>query len=66
MQVIENVSDYRAIKRFIAEALIKMMNVPNCGRSILLEDAEGWVLCEGSTLEGPLAPPSPMARVRGC
>lgn len=39
--------------KFIAEALIKMMNVPHWGRSILPEDAEGWLLGPGTGTAGP-------------
>jgi hypothetical protein len=49
-----SVSNYGATKRFTAEALIKMMNISNGGRSILPEDAEGWVLGPG-TGTGPAA-----------
>ena len=38
--------------RFIAETLIKMMNVPHWGRSILPEDAEGWLLGPGTGTVG--------------
>lgn len=38
--------------RFIAETLIKMMNVPHWGRSILPEDAEGWLLGPGTGTAG--------------
>ena len=50
--------------RFIAEALITMMDVSNGRRSILPGDAEGWALHEDSPLEGCLLPtPNPMACV---
>lgn len=35
-------------QRFRAETLIKMMNVPNGGRSILPDDAEVWILGPGT------------------
>ena len=44
--------------RFIAEALITMMDVSNGRRSILPGDAEEWALHEDSLLEGCL-PPTP-------
>ena len=43
--------------RFIAEALITVMDVSNGRRSILPGDAEGWALHEDSPLEGCLPPP---------
>lgn len=46
--LIKNVLDYRVTKRFTAEALIKTKNVANSGRSILPEDAEGWLLGPGT------------------
>lgn len=50
--------------RFIAEALITVMDVSNGRRSILPGDAEGWALHEDSPLEGCLPPPpNPVACV---
>lgn len=45
---VKKVSNYKATKRFLAEALTKMTSIPSGGRSIWPEDAEGYVLGPGT------------------